>query len=251
LDEIDTFSLEIQTLLAALTGKPSRHTLEHTASALGKIGAPAIDPLLASLKDANRRVRNNAAWALGKFKDPRVVEALIAALKNPDSGLRNHAASALGKIKNSEAVESLIEALKDPDPDVRYTVAEALGNTSDTRAVSALLAAFRQRDTSVVVGAHRFFIKKGIRGSEDVLIEALNNTDYQIDMVESFLNCRNSKLEKAARELAGKWPNARITPSLAPEYPVWGSGSRRKDMAPIQPALPRGRSERFPSASVS
>jgi HEAT repeat protein len=56
------------------------------STALGKIGDPALDPLIAALKDKNPHVRILAAAALEELESPKAVEPLIAALKdeNPD-----------------------------------------------------------------------------------------------------------------------------------------------------------------------
>ena len=80
-----------------------------------KIGAPAVEPLIAALKDKNNYVHREAAEALGKIGDSRAVEPLIAALKDWDQDVRYTAAEALGKIGDSRVVEPLIAALKDWD----------------------------------------------------------------------------------------------------------------------------------------
>jgi HEAT repeat protein len=92
-----------------------------------KIGAPAVEPLIAALKGEDWRVREAAAEALGKVGDARAVEPLIAALKDGDSDVRKAAAEALAKI-GAPAVEPLIAALKGEDWRVREAAAEALVN---------------------------------------------------------------------------------------------------------------------------
>ena len=47
-----------------------------------KIGAPAVEPLIAALRDKDWHVREGAAEALGWIKDPSAVEPLIGALKD-------------------------------------------------------------------------------------------------------------------------------------------------------------------------
>jgi HEAT repeat protein len=59
------------------------------------IGAVAVDPLIAALKDKNENVRREAAGALGQIGDPRAVEPLIAALKDEDRDVRESAAGRL------------------------------------------------------------------------------------------------------------------------------------------------------------
>ncbi|NIM15169.1 MAG: hypothetical protein GTO45_24660 [Candidatus Aminicenantes bacterium] len=78
-----------------------------------KIGEPAVKPLIATLKDKDRKVRRGVAYALGEIKDPRAVEPLIMALKDKDFGVRSEAAISLGQIKDPRAIEPLIAALKE------------------------------------------------------------------------------------------------------------------------------------------
>jgi HEAT repeat protein len=54
-----------------------------------------------------------AVMALGRLRDPRVVEPLIQALKHPDCEVRYVAAVALGEIGDARAIEPLVEALVD------------------------------------------------------------------------------------------------------------------------------------------
>ena len=67
------------------------------------IGKPAVEPLLAALRDKDEDVRKNAALALGYIKDPRAVEPLLAALKDKDKEVRGIAALSLGEIKDPRA----------------------------------------------------------------------------------------------------------------------------------------------------
>ena len=99
---------------------------ENILKALGKIGKPAVEPLIAALHDANSTVRVEAAWALGEIKDRRAVEPLIAALNDEDVVVRASAARALGEIKDSRAVEPLIAPLNDVHPWVREAAVGAL-----------------------------------------------------------------------------------------------------------------------------
>jgi HEAT repeat protein len=140
--------------------------------ALGKIGAPAVEPLIAAMKDVNPLVQRSAASGLGSTKDPRAVEPLIAATKDPNYGVRTAAANALSEIK-------------------------------DPRAVHFLLAAWKERDMAVIDGAHNFFIARHERGSDDVLIQMLDESGNS-SIAQDFLNSGNRKLENAARAWAAR-----------------------------------------------
>jgi HEAT repeat protein len=112
------------------------------------LGALAVEPLSAALKDEEWDVRQAAARALGKIKDPRAVKPLIAALKDEKWDVRQAAAEALGEI-GAPAVEPLIATLKDKDSDVRQAAAEALGKIGDAHAVEPLIAALKDKDSDV------------------------------------------------------------------------------------------------------
>jgi HEAT repeat protein len=104
---------------------------------LGKIGTPAVKPLIALLKAPNVAIQGPQSDAFTlTMASGRVVEI-------EDSGVQGRAARALGKTKDPRAVDSLIEALKDRNAGVRFNAANALGEIGDARAVDPLIAAVR------------------------------------------------------------------------------------------------------------
>ncbi|MFQ6078745.1 MAG: HEAT repeat domain-containing protein [Thermodesulfobacteriota bacterium] len=119
------------------------------ARALVRIGKPAVEPLIAALKDEDSYIRGYAAEALGEIGDPRAVEPLIAALEDKDPSVSEKVAWALGEIKDRRAVEPLIGALHHEQLWVRRTTAEAMGKIGDRRAVEALIAAMRDEEALV------------------------------------------------------------------------------------------------------
>jgi len=159
-----------------------RHPGNLAAEALGKTGAPAVDPLIAALKDRDRTFRATAARTLGNIRDPRAVEPLSLLLKDSDTHVRLAAVQALGEIADPRAAEPLLEylercwndlhstgadaaatalvkigkpsvsllvaALHHRFPAVRRTAAEALGRIGDPRAVEPLIIALE--DAQVV-----------------------------------------------------------------------------------------------------
>ena len=94
--------------------------------ALVRIGAPAVEPLIQTLKDENRNIRWRAAEALGKIGDARAVEPLIQALMYGDSGVRKHIVRALGSIRDAKVIEPLALVLRDKSSEVRWEAAETL-----------------------------------------------------------------------------------------------------------------------------
>lgn len=95
-------------------------TFSETAlDALGRIGEPAVPPLIQSLDDPNPLIRYRAASVLARIGPDayEAVPALVRHLNDVDFSVRREAARALGQIGPlaSEAVPQLIEALRSDD----------------------------------------------------------------------------------------------------------------------------------------
>ena len=80
--------------------------LRIAAGALGRIGEPAVEPLIATLKDKEWWMRWGAAWALCMIEEP-AVKPLIAALKDKNEDVQRGAAWALDTISNYERLKLL------------------------------------------------------------------------------------------------------------------------------------------------
>lgn len=121
--------------------------------ALVSIGGPAIDPLVAALKDDDPDVRMAAVNVLGQIRDPRVVDPLLMALKDEDRFMRMAALGALGQTNDPRAVDPLLAALKS-DPDLRRKAAGTLGMTQigGERAVAGLASVMPDWETRLVIG---------------------------------------------------------------------------------------------------
>jgi len=141
------------------------------SGALGRIGSPATDALVAALRDDDRYLREEAAKILDDTKDPQAVEPLVAALNDPvedvrdavvdalksidqpaipplveasrrgDAAIRQRAVATLAELDHETATAALIEALRDLDANVRVAAANALRHTRDPRAVEPLARA--------------------------------------------------------------------------------------------------------------
>ena len=232
--------------------KETYYDAAYMENAFRGIGSPAIDPLVATLKDLsvgdpNPRVKARVVCTLFAIKDPRTVPtmvrvirtqeygtcamrgladsedpraiaALIGVMTDPNDPESEHASSLLLK-SGSAAVEPLIAVLRSPDAQSRRLAARALAQIKDPRAVNALLESLRRHDTAVAAGGYVFFVDYGQQGSEDTLIEALNQYNDE-QMAEFMLNCGNSKVEAATRA----WGN-KHDPQLHQEVygVVWGA----------------------------
>ena len=101
------------------------------AIALGEIRNPdAIEPLIALFNDRDRYVRSRAAIAVSIIGDP-AIDRLIAVLREGDPANRWAAAIALGRTCSGRAVDPLIAALTDPAREVRAAAASGLSTIGE------------------------------------------------------------------------------------------------------------------------
>jgi len=123
------------------------------ADALSKTRDPRVlQPLILGLQNENRHVRKKAAEALGNMGDARGAEPLIAALNDEYWEVRKKSVEALGKIKDEKAIPPLIASLNDRDHDVRFGASRALQQIGRP-AIEPLVTALKDRASIVRKGA--------------------------------------------------------------------------------------------------
>lgn len=144
---------------------------------LVKIGTPAVEPLIAALKDPNDQVRESAVDVLLRIKDPRAIEPLIAVFKDPKPKIRWGAVGAVEQF-GTPAVEPLISALTDADALVRMNAAGILDRLKDPRAVEPLISALKDSDSTVrAVAAGALVWIKDPRMVEPLIAVLMNTND--------------------------------------------------------------------------
>ncbi len=133
--------------------KEAPAVINEIITALDKIASPAVEPLLAVLKDKkiDEVARGNAAKILGLIESTNAVDQLIASLKDESVVVRSESAKALGLINDRRAVEPLINVLNDPNEwvTVRTNAITALGNIKDERAIMPLIDALKSNVTDI------------------------------------------------------------------------------------------------------
>jgi HEAT repeat protein len=137
-------------------------------TAIEKMGAMAVEPLIEALKDHEGAVRKYAALVLGRIGDPRAIEplgmalydlhhdvgkasaealtsfggssfeVLVEALDHPEMWIRIHSVDVLPKVKEPRVGLVLLEMLKDPEREVIKHVVQAMGELKDPRTLPAL-----------------------------------------------------------------------------------------------------------------
>lgn len=168
-----------QTLVDELwiTGDPSAR--RSAARALGKLGAPAVEPLIAALRHRDTEAPRAAARVLGRIGDPRAVKPLVEiALEGESKTLRADAGKALVKI-GEPAVKPLIAELKCSSSFARLEAADVLGRIGDPRAVKPLIAGLDDPTSFVRTAALRALGRIGDVRAVEPLVEALKDKDVR------------------------------------------------------------------------
>ncbi|PIU41333.1 MAG: hypothetical protein COS99_06100 [Candidatus Omnitrophica bacterium CG07_land_8_20_14_0_80_42_15] len=122
---------------------------EKAASALKKIGGPAVKPLAFLLRNGDPYARRNAAFALGEVGNKDAAAYLVAASRDDNSRVRYNAIVALRKTGYKHPVGPLIEALKDESASVRMETAYFLGEIGNNNAVEALINLLKDENWGV------------------------------------------------------------------------------------------------------
>jgi hypothetical protein len=89
-------------------------------------GAPAWQPMLPDLSNAQAPIRLEAIYALGETQDLAVVPYVVPMLQDVDLFVRMAAARVLEDLDARSAVPALIDALEDPEPPVTESAMFAL-----------------------------------------------------------------------------------------------------------------------------
>lgn len=149
--------------------------IRHMASALVKIGEPAMKPLIALLanpaetQETREMVAETLAQIILNLPAPQetqamiklTVDLLVAELPERDQGVRSHIArAALTRISGIVA-DQLIEAFANSNPSIRDQVAYILGDSKDPNLNEKLIRALGFANDQVASGAARVLYFRG------------------------------------------------------------------------------------------
>jgi HEAT repeat protein len=192
-------------------------------TAIQHIGSPqSIQPLIDYIRTSSDINQMDAIEALRAVGGAEAVEPLISLYYIVDSNSRDEIVRMLTSI-GSDATETLAAALSTGTPRSRYNAASILVQVDSNDTEQAFRAALDRGDTAVIAGAYQYYIRLGRSGSEDLLVQALNEFG-NADMAETYLNSNNAQLEEAARHWAAAKGYTVSTNNRNKDYPIWGEG---------------------------
>lgn len=142
---------------------------EAAVTSLGLLRDPrAVEPILATLLETEKRYRDAAILALRRIGPP-AFPALVRELNSPQVLMREAAAAALIGSDSPSVNAPLIAALRDPDPEVRSSAAQALGWERNVAAVSSLVAVLSDKSWPVVDSAVAALGAIGVPAADQLL----------------------------------------------------------------------------------
>jgi len=164
-------------LVKALHEHTDPQVRQYAAYLLGQAKNPrAIQPLIESLADFDKSVREQATLALSAI-GKAAIEPLAEAMKEPKWETRYRAAEALGKIADEKAVQPLIQGLKDSRDHVRYMAAKGLHDLGDSDAVEPLIILLKDENIYVRLMAVHALSALGGKKVQKALDKALETEE--------------------------------------------------------------------------
>jgi hypothetical protein len=122
------------------------HSRKALATALVRIGKPAVPSLLAMLNDARWYVVRGMLSILGEIRCEECVSELRSTIYHFDDRVRKEAIRSLTKIGGPDVAEILVELLSDKDPSIVRQVIFSLGILKSDKALEPLLHIVEKRD---------------------------------------------------------------------------------------------------------
>ena len=116
------------------------------ATALLRIGPPAVPLLIEMLKDSRWQVVRNAVAILGEMGSRDSVSGLTLTAYHSDTRVRMETIRSLAKIGGREATAELIDLLRDNNLAVRKQAIAWMGNTRNQKALHPLIQLVKKRD---------------------------------------------------------------------------------------------------------
>jgi len=146
--------------LKALQYKQDSSVRQSAAEALGKLKDPtSLSELLEALYDDDKNVRIEVVKALGHFADPSAIKAITEVLYNEDTDTQIVAAETLGKTENPSLAPILIQALEKSESYLKVTLVRALGSLKNQDAIPHLINLLN--DTTTIPTSWNQFIYIG------------------------------------------------------------------------------------------
>ncbi len=160
---------------------------------LGKIGKPAVLPLIGRLESQNKDEAEISVRILGDIKDTSAVRPLIKLLNKDNYNLRSNVCESLGKIGDKSAFEDLNARMQDSVEAVRKSASVALGRIKDNRAIPYLIRGLSDPHYSVRMTSANSMVELGEPSVKPVLLLLSNSPGEPLYLAIEVLGRLKSK----------------------------------------------------------
>jgi HEAT repeats len=136
----------VDAVIRRIVAADSQHARNALASALLRVGPPALPALTGLLKEHRGEIVRTAVIILGEMGNRDAVKGLLLTAHHTDIRVRMESIRSLAKIGGSEATAELIALLKDENQAVRKQAIAWLGITRNQKALEPLIRLVMKRD---------------------------------------------------------------------------------------------------------
>ncbi len=119
------------------------------ATALGKLGEAALDPLITLLQKREAKIRYYVIGALGQIGSPAVIPTLLPMLQDKDRRVRGKTCEVLGRLGSAEVIPLLQPLLRDQEGWIRAAAALAIARLDPEQWAAMLLLGLNDPDSEI------------------------------------------------------------------------------------------------------
>jgi protein-S-isoprenylcysteine O-methyltransferase Ste14 len=171
---------QIDSLIKEIRISERRNMNEHF-NVFKSMGTVAIGPLINLLSDTDPVIREFSAETLGDMKADTATNHLIPLLKDEKARVRNSAAFALGKLRSEKVIPFFVEQLNNlAGPGMRYFIYNALGEIGSEKARNLLIKGTKDSTWFVKNGAINALCKIDSERSADIIRNSLYDRDTNV-----------------------------------------------------------------------
>ena len=168
-------------VLVSMLGDPDKRVVNEALFALGQTGADtATARLLQFCKTAKGDQLAMGLEAMGKIDGPAVAEFLMESMHDFNASIRAEAAQAMARAADAVTIPAQLIAIHDPDPSVAWRAIYGLEKNENDRVGKSITTFLQNRDPLVRQYAARTLGKQKYDDAVEALASALADRDIRV-----------------------------------------------------------------------